>query len=315
MDQSESNAISLLRSLAMFSIVTCHFLQAMNNRYCWLFNIGVQVFLAISGYLYGGKRIKSWFSWFEKRFIKLYIPYSIFLMFCIPFYYLYAPEAISVKSILIYLLDLQGVVATENINGLSHLWFMTVIALCYLITPVLQIISKYRIIMPLFILGSLLNFFVFKILITPFSWFFVYILGYLYTAERGNRKILISLFVSVVFVWSAIVISWNDILNYESVLNQIFHSFSGLLIIICTISVFKRLRLRLNRGVLKFADGYSFEVYLIHHIFILGPFSLMLFTRFELINILIVVILTLLLSMLLKRMSNYIVVLIENTKL
>lgn len=152
MDQSESNAISLLRSLAMFSIVICHFLQAMNNRYCWVFNIGVQVFLAISGYLYGGKTIQNWPPWFKKRFMKLYIPYFIFFVFCIPFYCLFAPEIINIKSVSIYFLNLQGIVATANIKGLSHLWFMTVIALCYLITPVLQLINKYRIILPLFLL-------------------------------------------------------------------------------------------------------------------------------------------------------------------
>lgn len=56
--QSESGAISIMRILAMFSIIVCHLLQAYNNRYCWLFNIGVWVFLAISGYLYGCKVIE-----------------------------------------------------------------------------------------------------------------------------------------------------------------------------------------------------------------------------------------------------------------
>lgn len=314
MDQSESNAISLLRSLAMFSIVICHFLQAMNNRYCWIFNIGVQVFLAISGYLYGGKTIQNWPSWFKKRFIKLYIPYSIFILFCISFYCLFVPEIINIKSVFIYLLNLQGVVATANIKGLSHLWFMTVIALCYLITPVLQLISRYRIILPLFLFVSLLNFFVFRILVIPYSWFFVYILGYLYATERNRGKILILGFVSVLFVWSAVVISWDDILIYENVLNQVFHAFSGFMIIICIISIFKRLKLKLNGKILNFTDGHSFEVYLIHHIFILGPFSLMLFTKFELVNMLVIIMLTLILSILLKRMSNYIIGLIENTK-
>lgn len=161
---------------------------------------------------------------------------------------------------------------------------------------------------------SLLNFFVFRIEVIPYSWFFVYILSYLYATERGYRKIVILGLVSVLFVWSSIVISWDDILNYENVLNQVFHAFSGLMIIICAISIFKRLKLKLNRRILNFTDGLSFEVYLIHHIFILGPFSLMQFTRFEIVNILMVIMLTLVLSMLLKRMSNYIVGLIENTK-
>ena len=58
--QSESGAISIMRILVMFSIIVCHLLQAYNNRYCWSFNIGVWVFLAISGYLYGCKVIEDW---------------------------------------------------------------------------------------------------------------------------------------------------------------------------------------------------------------------------------------------------------------
>lgn len=95
--QSESGAISIMRILAMFSIIVCHLLQAYNNRYCWLFNIGVWVFLAISGYLYGCKVIEDWGHWFKTRFKKLYIPYILFLLACIPFYYIFVPEKISVS--------------------------------------------------------------------------------------------------------------------------------------------------------------------------------------------------------------------------
>ena len=89
---SESNAISLLRVIAMGAIVVCHLLQGYDNPYCYLFNIGVQVFLAISGYLYGCKTIHSWKSWFMTRFKKLYVPYLLFFLVCIPFYFWHAVE-------------------------------------------------------------------------------------------------------------------------------------------------------------------------------------------------------------------------------
>ncbi len=56
----ESKAISLVRIMAMFSIVLCHVFQAYNNSLAWRFNVGVQVFLVLSGYLYGHKEISGW---------------------------------------------------------------------------------------------------------------------------------------------------------------------------------------------------------------------------------------------------------------
>ena len=42
----------------MVSIVTCHFMQSLGNHWAWVFNIGVQVFLLMSGFLYGYMRYK-----------------------------------------------------------------------------------------------------------------------------------------------------------------------------------------------------------------------------------------------------------------
>ena len=50
-------SISLLRMVAMLSIVSCHIFQYYGNFLAWWFNVGVQIFLCISGYLYGQKDI------------------------------------------------------------------------------------------------------------------------------------------------------------------------------------------------------------------------------------------------------------------
>lgn len=48
----------------MLSIVTCHIFQAYNIP-IWgcIFNVGVQIFFVLSGYLYGYKTIDNWKSW------------------------------------------------------------------------------------------------------------------------------------------------------------------------------------------------------------------------------------------------------------
>ena len=103
----ESCAISYIRVLAMCSIVLCHFLQALDSNWAWVFNIGVQIFLLISGYLYGHKYIEGWISWFCKRFIRIYVPFALFFIAVLPVYAV--SEKITAKQIIVYLLDLQGI--------------------------------------------------------------------------------------------------------------------------------------------------------------------------------------------------------------
>lgn len=309
---SESYAISLLRSLAMLSILTCHVLQALNNKYCWIFNIGVQVFLAISGYLNGKNDIENWIKWAKKRLNKLYIPYIIFLLVCFPFYYIFEPNAINAKAVIIYMLNLQGAISSANISGLSHLWFMTTIAICYIITPILQTIRKYNFLIPVFIIFSLLNFFIFKISVIPFSWLFVYIMGYIYGTTNILWKKIIAVLVSSLFIGVCVVISWKDILNYQNTLNQFFHVISGLFIIIFTIALINKLDIIRKNKIILIADKYSYEVYLTHHVFILGPFSLIAITNNLSINIFTIIILTILSSTILSYISSNISTFINN---
>ena len=106
--QQESAAISHIRVLAMLSIILCHFLQALNNNYAWLFNIGVQIFLVMSGYLYGNKEIESWSKWYKKRFLRIYVPFILFFIAVLPLYA--CNQLITLKKVAVYLFDLQGVV-------------------------------------------------------------------------------------------------------------------------------------------------------------------------------------------------------------
>lgn len=65
----ESAAISYLRIWAFLCIITCHFLQYYENNLAWVLNIGVQIFLAISGILYGRKDIGKPMAFYNKRIV------------------------------------------------------------------------------------------------------------------------------------------------------------------------------------------------------------------------------------------------------
>ena len=68
----DRQSISVLRVCAMILILACHIVQEHNNVYinmtAQFLNVGVSIFIIISGYLYAKKEIKEgYFKWIRKR--------------------------------------------------------------------------------------------------------------------------------------------------------------------------------------------------------------------------------------------------------
>ena len=63
-------AISTVRSLAFMSIILCHIFQYFGIELAWWFNVGVQIFLCMSGFLYGKKKIEGVLSFYKKTAYK-----------------------------------------------------------------------------------------------------------------------------------------------------------------------------------------------------------------------------------------------------
>lgn len=77
--------ISYLRVFAMILILACHIVQEHNNVYinmtAQFLNVGVSIFIIISGYLYGKKEIKEeYFKWIIKRAKRILIPMYFFMV-------------------------------------------------------------------------------------------------------------------------------------------------------------------------------------------------------------------------------------------
>lgn len=63
----------------MLMIITCHFMQYMEMELAWWFNVGVQIFFVISGFLYGGKSIEKPLKFYVKA-LKKYLFHIGFLL-------------------------------------------------------------------------------------------------------------------------------------------------------------------------------------------------------------------------------------------
>ncbi len=145
-DEKRDMSISLVRVLSMCAIIFCHY-----GSYCGshivapFFNIGVQIFFIISGFLYGQKEIQSWGKWYERRWAQLMIPCYIAMGILTLIFSLYFHWPINTKSILCQLFNLQGgraIVASltclSTYPGLGALWFMTPLMMCYFCIPFFQ---------------------------------------------------------------------------------------------------------------------------------------------------------------------------------
>lgn len=299
--QKESVAISYLRVIAMLSIVTCHFMQALDNKLAWVFNIGVQVFLLLSGYLYGHKPIDNWKEWLYKRFERIYVPFLLFIISIIPAYALNC--MITWKHLVVYIVDIQGL--WGGVKGLGHLWFLTAIAICYVLTPLLQCTRKFSSILIWLIVAS---FIAVELLIPEYgfrvSWFILYATGY-YLAHCNNwEKVSLSFVCFVGLVLSIQSCTWDMIKSTDHINSLVMHVSGAVLIVLFFLALSSRFNIIRVPKVVSWFDQYSFQIYIVHHSLIMPPFGLLNITDSITLNIVIIIAYILLAAMSLSLISD-----------
>ena len=101
---------------------------------------------------------------------------------------------------------------------------------------------------------------------------------------------------SVLAIISSVItysITWQQLLNYDGTMNRLFHVYVGLTISIIIIgSLYKVLHIGKLYSIAKLLDNYSYEIYLMHHPFILGPLSLMQMTNNRALNVVVILAIT-----------------------
>lgn len=274
MNSIYSSAITYLRVLALTLIVSCHFLQAANNKLAWVLNIGVHIFFYISGYIYGHRVIAMWPSWYIKRGIRIQPPLLITVLLFAIISYLLFPNSVHILSIASYFIGTQWF--WGGLQGMEHLWFITAILLCYLITPLLQAlrgVSHYCI--AILIFYSVLEMFLIRYETKIFMPLFIYAFGYFYTNTPKRWKYGVLSFLVIICISIVYKLNWEQILDYSSKMNQAFHTYYGIAFSVFFIEIFTHIFNSVT--VIKpihLLDSHSYEIYLVHHPLILGPFSL-----------------------------------------
>ena len=279
------NSISIIRFIALIMIIACHFCQYYGLELAWWLNVGVQVFLCISGFLYGRRKTGDVMGFYFRRFRKILIPYynvvAVFALFMFAF------------RGGIPLPDLgRMLIMTGTVSGGGHLWFVPTILFCYVITPLLEKAFELP-----FVRGRVSFAFVTLMSMAVAALFCMgfaegydqtcivcYIIGYALGANSIGgyfKEGALRLFFALLALMNAAQIYFDYIkhpvlsgglLSVYELWSRYNHVWLGVFLFL----LLKKLFAGAGKGekLLNLLDAYSYETYLVHQFFILGPFSL-----------------------------------------
>ena len=275
----------------MTMIIVCHFFQYYGNPLAWWFNVGVQVFLFISGYLYGQKTKIDPIPFIKKNFYKILLDFLVYIGITYLFLVLILQESISLKLLL------KQVLCIGYLPGLKHLWYIPCILLCYLLTPFFSEIDCY--------LRKQDRFYLFKLALILFCvqviglyytrninsvWIICYAFGFYFSRYFVRNKkenvfyaisivlcIILNLLIATSFggyLLSTLNIYKGSLLY--SLIDNYGHIFLGVTIftIIYKAIPSKVLVTKPIILILGMSDKYSYDIYLVHQFLIFGSTNL-----------------------------------------
>lgn len=299
----------MIRVFAMVLIVSCHIAQCYDLQIAWTLNVGVQIFFFMSGFLYGrADAPASSLLFYKKRFVKVYLPYLVWVVLIVSVYAIFHLYKPNVWQIVLYLFNLQWF--STPIDGLNHLWFLTVLMVGYLLTPLVKkLLGKTPLIFILvFLVCCAVEFLIVKKFYSFFAWVALYFAGMLY-GNFYSKKLA-----NIVLVVSATILVVLEVLFVSGWLSQTddrysniwLHWILGLFLFVFLFRILPQLvKPERKHTAVMHLDRISYEVYLTHHPLILGPLSMMFVTGFSWLNILLMLISVYILSRILNVVSLY----------
>lgn len=323
-------SISFVRFIAMIFIVVCHMMQrdrvitTVNGytiEWAYWFNVGVQMFLFISGYLYGRKRKIDTVAYYKKGFTKILVEYYVFIVI------------VCLANCVFHRLNIdnttywQFFILKSKVGGLGHLWFVPTILFCYLLIPVfLPVIETfdkgydYQLLVRSLLLCVLVHIVV-RNFFQSFSAAYIncFLIGIVYSfVEKRNQKTKNITHAVIVLLCFAILLLRikNEYMPHDeltgflaknyNIIKEYGHVFLG-------ITLFFSLRYvyclsdqhgkQKRHHVLDWSDKYSYDVYLTHHLFVQSAFGVVEFISARILALPLAVLLTCMSSVVLHWLS------------
>lgn len=309
-----------LRTTGALLILLCHFTAQSSyeilNMSSQFLNIGVEMFLILSGFLFGVGGDEPVKQWYIKRVKRIYVPYELFVFFLAAIYLVLGYNILKLDWLWL-VLGVQGSIV--GVWGAEQTWFITPLLICYLLTPIIKKIlneirtKKYRImlmtmigVMP--IVWALFENSAIYVLLTPVScYLFALILGHYFNNVKVNNKYLV--YATCIMICSfGIRVILKCLCDGTIFYDRIIVKYTQMLAAFCIFYIFVVIfeNIKPNR-IVNFISTISFEIYLFHYMFCVGPIRLFEVTSSWLINCLLVVVATLIISVIVNRISQVIV--------
>lgn len=273
----------------------------------------MQIFLCISGFLYGQKEIGNVVSFYHNRIKKILVPYYIVFIPYGILQFLFARNVFSLR------LFLRGLIAGNAVlKGGGHLWFVPLILLCYVGTPLLEAyrnkyvncrISYLKFVFSAIFIASLFFYF-FCSFFNP-AWVSCYIMGYALGINEKrnfvNKKHVLALTGCLAVICNSIQIYCSYIAQIRFPLYSTFcdysHALLGAFLFLLMKILFDKVSLGKIKIILDTTDKYSYESYLVHQFVILGPFSLLAIIHPVTLSIVIILVVIYILAVGLKKVE------------
>lgn len=320
LNELDKKSITYLRVFATILILCCHLVVTFNSKLLQMsaqfFNVGVYLFLIISGYLYGKKDISknsTYTKWLISRGKRILIPSYIFMiiLFCI---YIALGLKIQPLNWIVYIFNLQGL--EIYVHGAEHLWYLTIAMVCYFITPILDK-NKYKLnkqkLIVFFIIYAAIqlitSYFIYeqfgRYLILIGLYIAAYFIGFYWNSESIDFKIFILYCIVLVFAFAFRIIGmimFDGSILYDVLIVGYTHCLLGLAIFFIGFYIVNKFKRNILFSFVKRFDSISYEIYLVHYMFIGGPVSV-LFTPSSIINCFFVLISSIVSALVLNKIS------------
>ena len=320
MEEQKQYGLSMVRFIAMISIILCHIMQNLGNISCYYLNVGVWLFLFISGFLYGKKDISNVTVFYKKRLVRILVPYYIMLGVII-LVNLLQGDSITAKELISSILCLQWY--GKTVPNCGHLWYISCILFCYLITPILQWICEQNenkslikkcmlLVLAVLMLQVIYSLGGMKQATTSIL---PYILGYFMSFNKitlNSRGGGYSTVILVISLGLYCVMYVFEALGYFAIPGILLDYYKSIVATAITMFFVQySFENSFIREIFDFSDKYSYGIYLTHHIFILGSLSVMSLTPCWWINVTIPFLIATITGMVLIWSSDKITVLLR----
>ncbi len=286
--------ITILHVIACMMILLCHFFQdAKLSGLGEIFLSGLSLFFIISGFLTGLKPITDGY-WVKCRLKRILIPYYMALVIFLLAIYCFTDEfrlwdaahLISVTQGLNYIYwPYHGYGA---LSGLGHLWYITVILLCFVLTPVLNKVYN-RINFGLeqwYIAIAVLICIVQPLLISvgiQSSYIISFLIGFIFAKFNYNVTLKRWFCVGGIFVLISVIrLAGRHYIDgtimYDRYIALVSQGAMGFMVF-ATVFMFgslakNRIRAIARSGVVLLIASVIYEIYLLHYFFLRGPWPI-----------------------------------------